>query len=159
MELNYLSDYGYLTINGIYMHTPAWAMVDFGLLQLWMTSPRRGGNTLIPHKRGRFAQLHRGDEVAYSLPMVIQGWCDMDGNENSDPFAGLVENLAYLNANIVTTDSGFATYAASLVLPDSSELVADIQVERITFGEGHFQDLLWPTLDIVLPDGQFAPVV
>jgi hypothetical protein len=144
---------GQLTINGLLMHTPAYTMID--LTELWLPGPTRGANVVLPHVSGTRPYAHRLTEAPHSLPMAFVGDADSGGTgiAPGDRMSQLQANIEEVIAGIPVPSVG--TVSASLVLPDSTTLTADIQVNQIVFGS-RTQDMVQATLEILIPAGVFA---
>lgn len=153
--LNYTSNSGYLTINSVSMHCPAWTMGD--IVELWTpAASARGENLVIPGAQGTIARRKRFHEARYSLPLAVAGSHDRLGSPYANPYIGLETNLKYLYDHIVTVGTVALTYAATLVMPSGTTRNAQVQVEGIYYDE-HVKDLIvGATLELVIPSGGFA---
>jgi len=145
---------GELTINGVSMHTPAWAVVD--LTVLWMGAQVRGFDRLIPFAPGVIPHRRRMTVTQHSLPMVITGAVDRLGVAWPDPWEGLEANIDYLRAFVVDpTNATDGTLPATLDMPSGASRTADIHVLRLSLGVVQ-SGLMRATLDISIPEGAFA---
>lgn len=142
----------YLSIDGIPLATPAWEILD--LAPLWDAANVRGRDRLIPGAAGVIPYRRRNTVSVRSLPLVIFGSYDQDGNLATDGRIQLRENTDYLIANIVNPpDTAEGTRFAELVLPDGSTVSNDVHV----IGPMQFADLgpisLRAILTLSIPDG------
>lgn len=141
----------YLVVSGITLATAAFFGTD--LSDLRRPADQRGRERIIPHG-GVIAKPRRRTVSKRSLPMVIFGNTDQNGNALSDYQAGMDAHIAYLNANVVAPiSSGDGTRAASLVLANSVRN-AQIHVEGLEIGRRH-GPTAWATLHISIPGGEF----
>lgn len=161
--LNSTETAGKLTINGVDMHTLAWNVLD--IIPLWIHSATRGENVIIPGADGRRAYPRRIDEGRYSLPMLIGGVADKDGNAYTNRWSGLQANLEYLRANVVTPPAApTATRSATLLMPDGTTRIAEVQVDILVLpphdSAGRPAASLECILELIVPPGRFvaAPV-
>lgn len=155
---------GQLAIDGVSMHTPAWNVLT--VVELWMPGNQRGLDRLLPLTPGVQAHQRRLTVTRHSLPMVIVGEVDENGDPNADLWAGLEANVATLHASVVApTGVGDGTRAATLTMPSGAVRNADIHVEGLAAGrtiEGTNQStglpgvLMLATLEISIPAGEFA---
>lgn len=119
--------FGWLTIDGHSLHTPAWCAYD--LSPLWGTPEVRGGNRLLPGATGVLPYRKRATETRLSLPFVVYGAFDADGTPNEDPFAGLEANLAFLYTYVILpTNTGDGTRELVWHRPSGSSTTADVHV-------------------------------
>lgn len=152
--LNWRTDTGALTINGVSMHTPAWNVLD--CLPLWLRGGVLGENATMPGANGTRALWYRRDEARHSLEMAITGFYDWTGAPYADSWAGLQTNLDYLSANVAEPPTPpTPSVSASLVMPDGSTRNAQIQVVALTVVE-HYNVATAALLDIVIPAGRFV---
>lgn len=149
---------GELKINGVSMHTPAWCVLD--VLPLYLPTGTRGHNSIIPHTAGRYPRPLRIDESRYSLPMLISGGHDRNGNVYADRWAGLQANLVYLNSQIVTPPTyPVVTVEGILRMPDGTVRGADVQVPSIELLNPRTTGAqLEAILELVVPSGQFVTI-
>ncbi len=146
---------GELFINDVSMNTPAWNVLD--ITPLWMPPASRGTNVLIPYVAGKRAFPMRVDQTDYSLPMVISGAVDKDGNPDPDGvIACLYRNLHYLRDNVYgPVDGTTVTWPASIFLPWGDLLEADVQVMAIV-PSLHISEVTKATLELRFPAGEFT---
>jgi hypothetical protein len=152
--LDYVCDDGDLTIDGVPMRCPAWAVLD--LTDLWLPASVRGNNRIVPGAAGVIANPKRKTITRRSLVLAITGGFDLDGNENANPWVGLRDNIAYLVANVIDPPALPAvTRSAVLSLPDASTATADVQVFDLQLV--HKVDAVgtW-TFELEIPAGEFV---
>jgi hypothetical protein len=89
----------YLEIDGVAFALPSWEIVD--LTPLWSSAKVRGEDRRIPGAAGARRYRRRRDITTRSLPMVIDGRQDQDGNPVADARSGLRAHIDYLEANVV----------------------------------------------------------
>lgn len=106
--------YGTLTINNVLLHTPAWCLTD--LSELWGSFDYRGSNRIIPGRRGRKPYVLRADQTRYSLPFLIIGAYDENGNPYYDEGAGYEDEYfeAYAHGPNIMFQEGLETNVAFL---------------------------------------------
>jgi len=81
----------YLDIDGTPLTTAAWTTEDISTL---LNGPgTRGGDIVVPGRAGTVARRRTLDAREVSIPIVVNGYLDSDGNAWSDPREGLVNNL------------------------------------------------------------------
>lgn len=80
-----------ITIDGVPLHTPAWAVTDAS--DLFNGAPNRGADILIPNRRGAVARRRTIDATEVLLPVVVFGDKQPDGTPNTDIRAGLLANI------------------------------------------------------------------
>lgn len=146
---------GMLTIDGVSMHTSGWSVLNN--LPLWVGAPARGDNLIIPGSFGTLAKRYRQGERSVSLPMVFDGWFSgEDDTPFADPWEGLQFNIGLIRDNVVAPPAAPAvSRSASLLMPDGSELTADIQVLQLEIGD-NLKTQVRATLDIRIPIGRFS---
>ena len=84
---------------------------------------------MIPGAAGTLPFRRRATETRLSLPFVVTGRVDVDGNENADPFAGLEVNLAFLYAYVILpTNTGDGTRELVWHRPSGSSTTGDVHV-------------------------------
>lgn len=149
----------WLTINGIDLATYAWEVTD--LSELLDTEPNLGENEKMPDAYGRRPFARLPDERQVTLPMIIYGGSDEDGNPTSDPVLGVIHHRDYLRENLgVFEQSNGGLVPMVWHLPASGgELEVDVQVLGL-FGwrDTGAPGVMRTTLDIVIPAGDFAEV-
>lgn len=117
----------WLEIDGIPLATPAWIITDLSEL---MNGPDvRGEDQIIPGAPG-VKPLPRHVHVSLrSLPMVIYGGYDWEGNPYSDGHEGVETNLAYLVENLLLPPgTADGTRAAVLHLWNGDIRTGDVHV-------------------------------
>jgi len=80
-----------ITIDGVPLNTPAWIVTDTS--DLLNGAPNRGGDIIVPGKRGTVARRRNLDATEVVLPLVIFGDRATDGTPYSDVRQGLLENI------------------------------------------------------------------
>lgn len=103
--------YGTLTINDVLLHTPAWCLTD--LSELWGSFDYRGSNRIIPGRRGRKPYKLRADQTRYSLPFLIVGYSDQNGNVYYDEYSDTYSDV-YSQGSVVMWQQGLETNVAFL---------------------------------------------
>lgn len=150
---------GELFIHEISLHTPAWDVLD--PLVLLMPPLTRGGNVPvggIPGQRGYPMEVEQTD---YSLPMVISGTVDKDGNPDNDGvYACFYRNLQYLRANIYgPVDGVTATWASRIDFDWGDTAVPPQGVQVLGIEPGlHVREFTKATLELRVPDGEYTLV-
>jgi hypothetical protein len=119
--------YGHLVINGVNLHNPhgAWGILDPSAVA--GTGNFRGGNVEIPQGDDLpFPRDHATTQ--YDLPLAVAGDVDhATGATNDDPYQGVLDNLAFLKANLGFADqSGDGTVSASWVQPDGTTITTTV---------------------------------
>lgn len=162
-----LSNYdceGTLTIGGISLNRPAWAVLgddrgNGGLLQLLTTVDLRGDDRTIPGATGVLPFRRRQTVTRYSFRFLVTGDVDETGAVNVNAKNGLVDNLDYLWTNVLTppaTSTG--TRAAVWTKPDATTVSSNVHVircEPTTYAMG--TSSIWEgRLVISSPSGRFA---
>lgn len=159
---------GTLTIGGISMNRPAWAILgdeqgEGGLLGLITNVAQRGSNRKIPGSAGVLAYRRRVDETEHELRILVAGDVNSSGVATSDHNQGLAVNLDYLYTNVIApVVSTTGTRSASLVIPGLATRTANIQVTGLQQTEYHLapngrDGAIWEgRLQITIPAGRFA---
>lgn len=144
----------YLEINSIPLATPAWEILD--LSELLNGPDIRGADRRLPGVAGVIPNKRRVDVSVRSLPMLIYGDYDQEGDEYDNPHAGLVANLAYLRDNLLLpTGTGDGTLPATLHLLEVT-MTADVHVlSPLATGMLTGYEMR-ATLDISIPGGYFV---
>lgn len=150
--------YGSLAINGFEL-TGAGICVD--VAPLWASPEVRGNNTLLPGVVGVAPEAYRVTETRHSLPLIANGhWTHpagvavAAGATNVELAAQLEENLAWLYANVVLTDTATTvTQTAVWTLPSGSTVTAEVQVLRVPPGTLLPGALYRSTLELRDPGG------
>lgn len=138
--LNCDTCYGTLTINDVLLHTPAWCLTD--LSDLWGSFDYRGSNRVIPGRRGRKPYVLRPDQTRYSLPFLIIGAYDENGNPYYDEGAGYEDEYfeAYEHGPNVLWQEGLETNVAFLqtafALDDPSAVAESVFDAEFTLPSG-----------------------
>lgn len=132
---------GTLTIGGIVLNGPAWD-IPRGLNRMRYTRTLRGGgrrNRRVGGASGRRAKRLRYDQTEHVLELNVVGSVDSAGAAHPDAQSGLAANQATLVAGLLdpTADAGAATLAATLTVPGSTALTANVQCE-LEFGDATY---------------------
>lgn len=147
---------GVLTIDGVAMMCPAWAITD--VTPLWMGPAQRGTDLLIPGRSGQLPNPRRADLTKVTLRMVIDGTVDRTGAAwPCGEREGLRRNVLFLRENVSDpTNLGDGTRALALVTPDlSSTLRGRATIEGLRTGVR--SGPIWvAVLELSLPDGALA---
>lgn len=145
----------YLEIDGIPLATPAWEITD--LSPLWDAANQRGSDRLIPGADGVLPQPRRKTITVKSLPMIIMGDRDQEGDYAGEfARAQLRENVDYLIANVVDPpETSDGLRFAILHLPDGDEVSGHVHVSGLQLG------MLGPIglraiLTVSMPDGRLV---
>lgn len=163
-----INDYdceGTLTIGGISMNRPAWAILGDdtgagGLLQLITVAEQRGSDRIIPSATGVIAYPRRLTVTPFELRILVAGDVDSTGAPTANAQEGLAVNLNYLYTNVVApVVSSTGTRAATLSIPGLSALTANIHVIGLRPSEYHLGSSasVWEgRLQISVPGGRFS---
>lgn len=157
---------GSLTIDGISMNRPAWAIQgdetgQGGFVRLWSWFDVRGDDRLIPGANGMRPYRRRITPTRHDLRILITGDVDENGVANANALIGLEENISYLTTNVtLPVASATGTRAAVLAMPSGSTRTADIHVLGLDI-EGVYVDEARHTvaegrLLISIPGGRLA---
>lgn len=157
--LNGVGCTGTLTIDGVLLNTPAWDITD--LTTLWVETTVRGNDRLLPGVAGVIPYRRRLDVMSYSLPMLVSGDVNEDGDDYPDAWVGLETNLQTLYDDVVQpTNVGDGTRPAVLTMPSGLERCADVHVLGLrvssAVGAGTRQALVRAVLQLSIPAGRFA---
>lgn len=144
---------GRLTIDGVVMHCPAFAVVD--VTPLWESPKQRGEDLLIPGRPGQLPNVRRVDATPVTLRMVIDGRVQRSGAVwTCGEREGLRRNVLWLRQHIADpTNTGDGTRALTLTTPDqSSTLTGSATIEGLRVGTK--AGPIWrATLELTLPTG------
>jgi hypothetical protein len=143
---------GTLTIGGILMHNPAFAVMD--VTPLWEPPPHRGENLLIPGRSGKIPLVRVEDEGIYNLPMVIDGTTDVSGNFWENDREGLYKNMDYLYTYIASPAGGGGTRYCVLSSPSPSDPAPRTGYAHVTMQVGEKVGTIWrAVLTLTIPNG------
>lgn len=143
----------YLTIAGIALATPAFKGSD--LSDLLRPADQRGGDRVIPHG-GVVSKPRRRTVSKRSLPLVINGNVDQDGNAIGNYRTGVDTHIAYLLTNLVEPiTTGTGTRSATLTLAIGT-YTTPVHVEALDIGDREAA-IVMATLQLSIPNGQFLP--
>jgi hypothetical protein len=147
---------GVLTIDGVVMMCPAWAVTD--VTPLWMGPTQRGSDLLIPGRPGQLPNPRRADATKVTLRMVLDGSVDRDDVPwTCGEREGLRRNVLFLRQHVSDpTNIGDGTRGLALVTPDlSSTLTGRATIEALRTGVR--SGPVWvATLELSLPDGALS---
>lgn len=156
---------GNLTIGGIDMNRPAWAVIgdergEGGLLKLWVEFEVRGSDRVLPSATGVIPYPRRMTVTRHDLRFLVVGDVDSAGTPVADTRSGLRANLEYLRTNVFApVASSTGTRAATLTVPGGANRTADIHVLRVQTQSYYIDECgsIWVgTLQISIPGGRFA---
>jgi hypothetical protein len=124
---------GILTISGVTMMRPAFAVLD--VTQLWEGPDQRGDDTEIPGRPGALSNPRRAAETTIDLRMLIDGTYRVDGTPAPDPVAQVRLTLKYLRQNVSDpTYIGDGTRTLVLATADGATLTGPVTVGKIRVG-------------------------
>jgi hypothetical protein len=92
----------YLEINSVPLATPAWRILDLSRLHGLAV---RGSDRIMPGANGMRAQRRRRTIYSQSLPLLVVGRYDREGNVLSNVYDGLDDNIDYLMTNVIEPPS------------------------------------------------------
>lgn len=143
---------GILSITGLPLHTPAYAILD--LTPLWMGPDIRGEDLLIPGRTGVLPLPRRATVTTKSLPMIIDGRYDRLGNRWDNEREGLRRNIALLRTYFTDpTYSGDGTRWLTLTSPTNIvTLSGPVHVTGIEVGR-EYGPIWRASLNLSLPLG------
>ena len=100
----------YISIDGLPLSTAAWETEDISTL---LNGPgTRGSDLVIPTRAGASPRRRTLDARQITIPIVVNGFLDSDGNAHANPRDGLVANIDELKAALspkYTTQAGTKT--------------------------------------------------
>lgn len=140
----------YLEINSVPLATPAWRILDLSRLHGLAI---RGSDRTMPGAEGQRAVRRHLTTYVQSLPLLVVGRFDREGNTNADVYDGLDDNIDYLHTNVVLPPTT-ATVAATWHRAGGNK-TADIHVEGFepqAWGQGWIRF----SLDISIPAGKWT---
>lgn len=111
-ELEIEADAG-LGLDKFESSTPAWQILE--LWDLWLSAPPKNLDLNVPHEDGERAVEQHRSALVVSLPMLIIGSHDHEGNEHPNALRGMRRNIEYLMNHVVTP------YTRTAVLIDDDE--------------------------------------
>ena len=151
---------GILTIDTVDMNCPAW---DIPLLnKLWFAHAVAGESFPMAGLTGQRSNPQKLDQATYDLLLLVNGGCDPDGNEYTDPWSGLFANLQLLWDSVLTpVESGRGVRQASLTVPSitTPTYVAEVQTFPLQAVGDEVTDPNRAefTFTLVVPGGRFVP--
>lgn len=140
----------YLEINSVPLATPAWRILDLSRLHGLAT---RGSDRIMPGADGARAFRRRRTFYAQSLPLLVMGRYDREGNVLSNVYDGLDDNIDYLMTNVVEPPTA-ATVAAVWHRAGGTKS-ANIHVEGLE-PQGYGNGWIRFSLDISMPSGRWT---
>lgn len=156
---------GTLTIGGILMNRPAFAIIgdergSGGLVNLWADSDVRGKDRIVPTAAGVIPYPRRLTVTRHDLRLLVVGDVDQAGTPVADSADGLEANIEYIRTNVIApVASSTGTRAATLVLPSAASRTADIHVLRAVTQSYLIRECeaVWiATIQISIPAGRFS---
>lgn len=90
----------YATVNDVPLDTHAWRVVDKGYDDLLRSPALRGEDTIMPGAHGGRPNPRFRSPTIITIPLLIVGEYDEDGDPIDDPMEGLFQHEEYLNANL-----------------------------------------------------------
>lgn len=165
MPLTNYAPEGSMTIDGLSMNRPAFAIVgdergEGGYVKLWADFDVRGEDRILPSATGVIAYPRRMTVTRVDFRLLVVGDVDQAGAPVVDSVVGLQNNIEYIRANIVApvaTSTG--TRVAILTMPSGATRSADIHVLGVVTQSYGIVDCgsIWiGTLQISIPAGRFA---
>lgn len=145
--------HGTLQLGGVSLNCPAWAVMN--IASLWEPAPPRGENIEIPFRPGRLQVPRIRDERTDSLQILVVGTCYYDGTPTADPYAGLENNIDWLNDNLFAYATVMDPFDAVLTMPSGALKGGPMQLGTAKFG-WEVGVAATVTVDYTLPDGQLA---
>lgn len=145
----------YLKVNGIPLATPAWRVDD--LSPLMSENALRGDDRIIPGAAGVRAKRRRRTVTVLSFGLHVFGLYDQDGAIQADARQGLINNIAYLKANLGAASAiGNGTVTAEWHQPSGAVKTASVHV--LGPHDPHAQSPNWVhfMLDLSIPVGFFT---
>jgi hypothetical protein len=152
----YLTNFTHhLEIDNVPLSTPAWEHLD--IQALYSGAATRGENRVMPGAAGRRALPKRADETTRTLTLAVFGFQRWDGTVNSDPVAGLWENIGHLHEFIIDTPATpDSTRLAKIVRIGQPDLFARIQVLGFEVDETYSPAAVSASMDIAVIPGGFS---
>lgn len=115
----------YISIDGVPLSTPAWTTEDISTL---LNGPGvRGSDLLNPARAGQIARRRTLEAREVSIPIVVNGYYDSDGNPHADPRSGLVANLTELK-QVLTPRSTTLAGTRTLIWDNGSDIYRTAEV-------------------------------
>jgi len=150
--------HGTLTIDGISMNRPAWAVLNNWVF--WQPAGLRGEDNIIPGTPGVLPNRRRKTVTTHTLELLIIGTCDEDGDAvpRSEWTTQLARNSEWLDEFVFTPPVTLeGTRTAVLTLPDGSTRTGEIHVLDPVYGVTT-PVAITVALDISIPAGQLGPI-
>jgi hypothetical protein len=145
----------HVEIDGVPLSCAAWEHLN--IQALYSAPPARGTNRVMPGARGQRAVIWRADATNRSFELVVFGDHHWDGAVNSDPVAGLWENLEHLRAGIVAPpNNADGARTAVIKRTGAADLTALIQVRGWEIGESYGNSNVAVNMDVTLLNGEFT---
>jgi hypothetical protein len=145
----------WLDIDGTPLATPAWHVAAGGLYPLLQGPDVRGSDREVPAGPPR-RYPRRAKITRRSVPLVIFGADDLDGNAHPSTAQGLRINIDYLRANVADpTGVGDGTRTATVHLLGGVTRTGPVHVEGLELG-GEDENFVKAVLHLSLPLGALA---
>lgn len=134
LDLTAVAEEGKVTVNGVLLWTPAFAVMDASPLN--DDADMRGASLVIPGVSGTRPKPRRRTKTRKDLPMVVMGGVNSAGVEIADgPKQGLIDNVAYLRGALgIASQAGDGTVTLSWEQPDGTILNEPVTVEGFRRG-------------------------
>lgn len=129
---------GTLSIGGISMNRPAWAILGDekgtnGLPHLWVEFDVRGEDRILPGANAVIPYQRRITATRKDLRLLVVGDVNSAGAPVADPNIGLETNLESIRSSVLApVVSATGTRAAILTMPSGATRTADIHVLGMT---------------------------
>lgn len=148
-----ISDFGEL--NTVILDTYAWRVVDSGYDDLLSCPALRGEDLVMHGAKGRRAYPRIIDATVVSIPMLITGAFDQDGDPIENPRKGLFENRDYLRDNLgFADDSDRGTVPFIFYRDDLPNWAGDVTFLGLNDWTTIGRHDAMARLDISIPDGE-----
>jgi len=146
---------GSLTIDGVLLHRPAFAVLD--VRPLWTGPTVRGADLEIPGWPGVVSMPRRATARSVSLPMLIEGRVDPAGNPYDNPLEGLLLNIEWLRTYVTgpTYLTDGTRYAVLSIPGGGGTREGYVTVEGLEVGGGPV-GMGFAVLDLTLPNGTLS---
>lgn len=145
--------YGQITISGVVMHRPAFAITNPEVL--WVGPDQRGDDLPIPGRPYALAEPRRGDVTKHTFRVIMDGRFAPNGSLATGTHVdGLYAILAYLRTYVTNpTYTGDGTRLLSITAPSGGGGgSAQCHVSPMRLG-GSGGPIMRATLEVSFPDG------
>jgi len=165
MPLSNYADEGSMTIDGLSMNRPAWAIIGDergvgGYVQLWADFDIRGDDRILPSATGVIAYPRRMTVKRMDFRLIVVGDVDQAGTPVADSVIGLQNNIEYIRANFLApVASRDGLRDAVLTMPSGGTRSASIHALGVvtqSYGLTECGSIWVGTLQISIPSGRFA---